>query len=64
MISIIIYLINTGLFKEAMVIQVNIHIHKEAILNSLEDKVVILISKLSKLTFEENIIHYPIYDIV
>jgi hypothetical protein len=62
MISIIIYLINTGLFKEAMVIQVNIH--KEAILNSLEDKVVILISKLSKLTFEENIIHYPIYDIV
>jgi hypothetical protein len=33
MISIIIYLINTGLFKEAMVIQVNIHIHKEAILN-------------------------------
>jgi hypothetical protein len=64
MFSIIIYLINTGLFKEAMVIQVNIHIHKEAILNSLEDKVVILISKLSKLTFEENIIHYPIYDIV
>jgi hypothetical protein len=59
MISIIIYLINTGLFKEAMVIQVNIH--KEAILNFLEDKVVILISKL---TFEENIIHYPIYDIV
>jgi hypothetical protein len=64
MFSIIIYLINTGLFKEAMVIQVNIHIHKEAILNSLEDKVVILISKLSKLTFEENIIHYPIYDII